>query len=179
MAIDVPLPHERLLAYQFAIQLLAQVREMTLIDQKLRDQLLRAAKSVCLNIAESVGRFSVADKRRVYAIARGECCEAAAAIEIARAAGECGPEQARAARETAGRVYALLTGLIRRYDLGTFSSKMGPETQNHRELDTGHQKEQEHELDVIGHEIEHEHELDTAHEIELELGSALPEKAAS
>src|SRR5437879_5602133 len=119
MTTEILLPHEKLLAYQLAIRLLGQVQEMRVVDAKLRDQLLRAAKSVCLNIAEGVGRFSTADKKRVYAIARGECCESAAAIDIARSAGECDPEQGRAARETAGRVYALLTGLIRRYDFET------------------------------------------------------------
>ena len=114
MASDIQLPHEKLLAYQQAIQLLQQAQKMRIVDARLRDQLLRASKSVCLNIAEAVGRFSDADRKRVYAIARGECCEAAAAIDIARAAGECDSDRGREARQTAGRVYALLTGLIRR-----------------------------------------------------------------
>jgi four helix bundle protein len=76
---DIRLPHEKLLAYQLAIQLLGQAQEMRVVDARLRDQMPRAEKSVCLNIAEAVGRFSDADKKRVYAIARGECCETAAA----------------------------------------------------------------------------------------------------
>ena len=151
MTSEILLPHEKLLAYQLAIRLLGEVQEMKIADGKLRDQLLRAAKSVCLNIAESVGRFSSADKRRVYAIARGECCETAAAIDVARAAGEGDPEQGRAARETAGRVYALLTGLIRRYDFETIGPKTNHPNQNEHELDIGHEKEHQHELD-IGHE---------------------------
>ncbi|TMA26045.1 MAG: four helix bundle protein [Deltaproteobacteria bacterium] len=67
------------------------------VDARLRDQLLRASKSVCLNIAEAVGRLSDADRKRVYAIARGECCEAAAAIDIARAAAECDSARGRTA----------------------------------------------------------------------------------
>jgi four helix bundle protein len=166
MATNILLPHEKLLAYQFAMQLLQQVQGMRVVDSRLRDQLLRAAKSVCLNIAEGVGRFSSADKKRVYAIARGECCEAAAAIDIARAAGECDPEQGSAARETAGRVYALLTGLIRRYD----SETIGPKTSHEHQLDE-HQKEHEHERELnLEHEKEHEHllELDLEHEDEHE-----------
>src|SRR2546430_14271019 len=104
---DLRLPHEKLLAYQHALQLLLEIQELLIVDARLRDQITRASKSVCLNIAEAVGRFSDADRKRVYAIARGECCEAAAAIGIALATSECDYEHGRRARETAGRVYAL------------------------------------------------------------------------
>jgi len=129
---SLPLPHEKLLAYRVALELLQQVQELNVADAKLRDQIQRAAKSVCLNIAEGVGRFSDADRRRVYAIARGECCEAAAAIDIARATGDCHVDRGSAARETAGRVYALLTGLVRRYDSDTGDpKKVHPHDQRH------------------------------------------------
>ncbi len=45
------MPHENLLAYQVARDLLMLVRDAKIADPKLRDQALRAAKSVCLNIA--------------------------------------------------------------------------------------------------------------------------------
>jgi len=142
---DMRLPHEKLIAYQVAVELVGQVREMRVADLKLRDQVSRASKSVCLNIAEAVGRSSDADRKRVYAIARGECCEAAAAIDIALATQECDVMRGRAARATAGRVYALLTGLIRRYDL----EMGGPKTRHLHEHDneTDHQNadEDEHE----------------------------------
>jgi len=163
MTTEILLPHEKLLAYQLAIRLLEQIQQMKVMDARLRDQLLRASKSVCLNIAEGVGRFSDADKKRVYAIARGECCEAAAAIDIARVAGECDPEQGRTAREIAGRVYALLTGLIRRYDFETIV----PKTSRLHEDEREHEIEQEHEHEHQ-HEIEHEHEHEHEHEIEQE-----------
>jgi four helix bundle protein len=108
------LPHEKLLAYQEAKKLLAVVREANICDAKLRDQALRAAKSACLNIAEAASRFGVADQKRVFAIARGEASEAAAALELTAAAGECSAEAAQAAHQVALRIYALLTGLIRR-----------------------------------------------------------------
>jgi four helix bundle protein len=125
MSIDQPMPHDKLLAYQVALQLLREVRDLEVTDQRTRDQLLRASKSVCLNISEAVGRFTNADRKRVYAIARGECCEAAAALDVARAARECDPEKARVARNTAGRAYGLLTGLIRHYDFETGGSTIG------------------------------------------------------
>ena len=107
------LPHENLIAYQVARELLVLIRDAGISDSELRDQALRAAKSTCLNIAEAAGRYSAADKARVYAIARGEGCEAAAALDIGWAAGDCTAEAARAGGALARRLYALLTGLIR------------------------------------------------------------------
>jgi four helix bundle protein len=76
---------------------------------------MRAAKSVCLNVAEATGRGSPADQRRVYAIARGEASEVGAALDVAALSGECRREAAERGHELAVKVYALLSGLIRRY----------------------------------------------------------------
>ena len=51
----VPLPHEQLFAYRVARDLVVGVREARISDSGLRDQALRAAMSVCLNIAEASG----------------------------------------------------------------------------------------------------------------------------
>jgi len=136
---DNRLPHERLLAYRLALDLLERVRGLAIADARLADQVSRASKSVCLNIAEAVGRFGDADRRRVYAIARGECCEAAAAIDIALAAADCDAARGREARETAGRVYALLTGLMRRYDFETIGSKKNDQPPHEHEDDSQHE----------------------------------------
>jgi|SRR5690242_14607075 len=109
------LPHERLHAYQEARKLLECIREAEISDVRLRDQALRAGTSVCLNIAEAVGRTGSMDRARVFAIARGECCEAGAALDIARASGRCRPGAAEAGATHARAAYALLTGLIRRF----------------------------------------------------------------
>src|SRR5947208_16291036 len=109
MANSSNLPQEKLYAYQGARKLLLCVHEARIADAKLRDQALRAAKSVCLNIAEGAGRAGVADKARVYAIARGETCEVVSALEIAVLIGECVREPARRGAVHAEAVYALLT----------------------------------------------------------------------
>jgi four helix bundle protein len=111
------LPFEKLIAYQEARKLLEAMREAAISEGRLRDQALRAATSVCLNISEGAGRAGSADKARVYAIARGENCEAAAALDIALAAGTCKPEPARRALPHARAVHALLSGLIRRFGI--------------------------------------------------------------
>src|SRR6267143_1284723 len=109
------LPFEKLLAYQEARKLLDAVRESAISEGRLRDQALRAATSVCLNISEGAGRAGAADKARVYAIARGENCEAAAALDIALAGGLCRTESGRRGLLHARAVHALLSGRIRRF----------------------------------------------------------------
>lgn len=115
MTTSFALPHERMHVYREARELLRCVREAAISEARLRDQAMRAATSACLNIAEGVGRSGAADKARVYAIARGEASEAAAAMDIAMAAGVCRVASAIAAAEHARAVYAMLTGLIRRF----------------------------------------------------------------
>jgi len=85
------LPHETLAAYQVACELLVAVKNASIADSKLRDQALRAAKSVCLNVAEATGRTG-ADQKRVFVIARGEASETVAALHIAGLCGDCDPD---------------------------------------------------------------------------------------
>jgi four helix bundle protein len=107
------LPHHKLLAFEVAMQLLAAVRGAKIRDAGLRDQAMRAAKSACLNAAEGAGRVSRADKARVFAIARAEAGEAAAAVEIAVAAGDADAESLGAVLQHADKFVAMMTGLIR------------------------------------------------------------------
>jgi four helix bundle protein len=107
------LPHHKLLAFGVAMELLAAVRGARIRDAGLREQAMRAAKSACLNAAEGAGRVSRADKARVFAIARAEAGEAAAAVEIAVAAGDAGAESLDAVLAHADRFVAMMTGLIR------------------------------------------------------------------
>ena len=107
------LPYEELIAWQVARELLLAVHAAQLTDLKLRDQAMRAAKSAVLNIAEATGRGTLADQKRVYAIARGEMSEAAAALDIALDLGECRAEPAAAGKRAARRLYGLLGGLLR------------------------------------------------------------------
>ena len=107
------LPHHRLIAYGVALQLLAAVRAAEIRDTALRTQALNAAKSAVSNTAEGAGRVSRADKARVLGIARGEACEAAAAVEIAEIAGDAKPGSRERVIIIADRLVALLTGFIR------------------------------------------------------------------
>jgi hypothetical protein len=55
-----------------------------------------------------------ADKGRVFTVARGECVEAAGAVEIAAHLGAVSLEHVEKVAMLADRVVAMLTGLIRR-----------------------------------------------------------------
>ncbi|WP_394848227.1 four helix bundle protein [Pendulispora brunnea] len=107
------MPHHKLRAYQLALDLLSAVKNAEIRDGKLRDQAMRAAKSAALNIAEAAGRVSPADRARVFAIARGEAMEAAAAVEIAVMSADCEPSAFDACLPIADELLAVLTGLCR------------------------------------------------------------------
>jgi len=113
MSSPEPLPHHKLIAYQVAREMLTVVLAAKIKDSKLRDQALRAAKSACLNIAEAAGRLGTQDRARVFAIARGEVCEVAAAVEIASLASDCDVAVSDSVARLADRLVGLLTGLIR------------------------------------------------------------------
>ena len=82
------LSFQRLDVYQRAIELLALVYEI--VDGLPRgnadraEQLVRSAQSVVRNIAEGAGRWSEADSRSRYKIARGEAMECAASLDVMR-----------------------------------------------------------------------------------------------
>ena len=111
-SIVTALPHHRLHVYKKALELLAAVRSAQVRDAKLRDEALRAAKGVCLNIAEGSGRVTRADKARAYAIARGECVECVAAVEIAGSAGDTSSDAVATVTRLGNDVYLMLGGLV-------------------------------------------------------------------
>ena len=80
----------------------------------LRDQLRRSAQSVYLNVAEAAGRRTLGDKRRAYDIARGECLEAMAAIDLAGLLGLMHPSDVARGFDLTDRTSAMLYRLSRR-----------------------------------------------------------------
>jgi four helix bundle protein len=71
--------YQRVKAYHLSIRKL--LKDNT-ADKYVKDQLLRASMSIMLNIAEGSGRFSKADKRNFYVIARSSVFECVALLEI-------------------------------------------------------------------------------------------------
>jgi four helix bundle protein len=82
------LSFQKLHVYQRSIDFLALVldiiKELPRGHADLADQLLRAAQSQPLNIAEGAGRRTPVDQARFYSNARGSAMEAAAALDTMR-----------------------------------------------------------------------------------------------
>ena len=110
---EIKLPNEKLIAYQLAVDFhrsampLARYRGLA----ALRDQLLRAADSVVLNIAEGAGRVARDDKRRCYSIAQGSLIECAAVLDCLRNRNAIAPQTHANCRALAVRLYRLLSSL--------------------------------------------------------------------
>jgi four helix bundle protein len=80
----------------------------------MRDQLHRSALSVVRNIAEAASRTTPADRRARFTVARGECAECDATLEVALRLGILPSGRVEAMRVLADRVGAMLTGLLRK-----------------------------------------------------------------
>ena len=109
-------PHHRLEAFGAALHLAVAARQaadrVPRGHRQLADQLLRAASSTVLNIAEGANRRSAGDKRYRFTMAQGECGECAAAAGLADVLHLVPTADALEVQQRAARVGALLTGLI-------------------------------------------------------------------
>jgi four helix bundle protein len=111
----VPSKFNDLVAYQLARALAADVyaavaRWPAFDRSTIGEQLVRSADAVGANIAESTGRWSAADKRRVLLIARGELYEAEHWLNVAQARGLV----RTAHSDRVAEVARALNGLIKR-----------------------------------------------------------------
>ncbi len=107
------LPHHSLVAYKLALEYVRLVASIRITGAKQREQARGAAASCARNCAEGAGRHSAADKSRVFAIARGECVESIASVEIAEALGECSARDLARVHELGGRLSAVLSRLVK------------------------------------------------------------------
>src|ERR1700722_11249857 len=73
---------EQFRAYQLAVRFYREVSLLTL-PSHLKEQMLRAATSVVLNLVEGSARATPADRLRFYRIALGSQRECAAILELA------------------------------------------------------------------------------------------------
>ncbi len=78
----------------------------------LADQLNRAALSIAANIAEGNGRFTKADRRNFFGIARGSVQECVPLLELANRQKLLGPSQHQQMKADLEEVAKMLSGLI-------------------------------------------------------------------
>ena len=110
--------HERLDVYRLAIEYVTSsfriAKSLTGVDRHARDQWLRAAQSIPLNIAEGNGKQSLKDKNRFFEIARGSALECAAIHDILESTGAIDSETTRIGKTNLKRIVSMLTKLIQR-----------------------------------------------------------------
>jgi len=111
---STPLDHERLDCFRVALEFAGLVPDLTRgARASLRDQLERAADSVCLNLAEGCGRRSRRDRLHFFSISQGSAMECAAAVDLLRVAGRIPLADAIRAKHKLTRVVQMLVGLRR------------------------------------------------------------------
>jgi four helix bundle protein len=109
--------HERLDVYRVATEALAlgaeATRRIAREDQFLRDQLLRALTSICFNLAEATGEFSIAEKVRFFRMSRRSATESAAILDALVILRYVDAQSAGELKALLSRICAMLTRLIR------------------------------------------------------------------
>ncbi len=117
---DAIFDHDRLDVYGLAIQYTAQsfsvAKELSGLHRHARDQWLRAAQSIPLNIAEGNGKRSPKDRARYFEIARGSAFECAAIQDVLTASAGLNDDSNREMKATLKRIVSMLTRLVMKAD---------------------------------------------------------------
>ena len=112
------LDHEKLHVYAKALDFLAHadalIAAMPSGHSHLADQLYRAASSICLEVAEGAGEFSIPEKARFYRMARRSATECAAILDVSARLRLSSAEQRATGRALLIEVVAMLTTMARR-----------------------------------------------------------------
>ena len=78
----------------------------------LADQLNRAVLSISANLAEGNGRFTAADRKHFFGIARGSAQECLPLLELAKRRGLVAAEEHAAMKDLLEEIAKMLSGLI-------------------------------------------------------------------
>ena len=108
----VQFDHEKLDVYRVAIEFVAWVDAVVgPLDGQLRhtrDQLIRSAQSIPLNIAEGNGKRASPERRRFFEMARGSATESAAAVDVLAVRGACAAEELARGKQMLYRIVSML-----------------------------------------------------------------------
>jgi four helix bundle protein len=112
--------HDRLDVYRLAVDYTAEsfrvAQGLSGLHRHARDQWLRAAQSIPLNIAEGNGKRSPNDRARYFEIARGSALECAAIQDVLVASGGLNVESSRAMKRKLHRIVSMLTRMAMKLD---------------------------------------------------------------
>ena len=107
---------ENLDVYQKAIDFADEITTLTATFPRgyyfLADQLNRAALSIATNLAEGNGRFTKADRKNFFVIARGSAQECVPLLELARRKGWLDHARHAALRVRIETIAKMISGLI-------------------------------------------------------------------
>ncbi len=140
--------HDRLDVYRLSIEYVADAfgssRSLEGLYRHARDQWLRAAQSIPLNIAEGNGKCSLKDRARFLDIARGSALECAAIQDVLVISGGLSRETSCEFKSKLVRIVAMLTRMAMKFDsvsesLGEYTSGIDYE---HEHRDAEHEHEQ-------------------------------------
>ncbi|TWU22974.1 hypothetical protein Pla52o_25070 [Novipirellula galeiformis] len=142
--------HDRLDVYRLSIEYVASsfaiAKELNGLHRHARDQWLRAAQSIPLNIAEGNGKRSLKDRNRFLYIARGSALEGASIQDVLFATDGLGGEQHGELKRTLKRIVSMLTRLITRADAVSESSAQYNAAAEYEYRDAEYEYEYEHEV---------------------------------
>ena len=112
--------HDRLDVYRLSIEYVANAfdssRSLEGLHRHARDQWLRAAQSIPLNIAEGNGKLSLKDRARFLDIARGSALECAAIQDVRVVSGGMNRETDHDLKSKLVRIVAMLTRMAMKFD---------------------------------------------------------------
>lgn len=107
------LPFQRLDCYAAARALASLVHRAGIRDAELRDQATRAAKSAFLCLCEGLPNDRPAMRRKYFTESDNSLHETVGAVDLAAAIGAIGQAEAAEIQRVAGRLRAMLRGLMR------------------------------------------------------------------
>ncbi len=112
--------HDKLDVYRLAIEYVADsfriAKDLSGLHRHARDQWLRAAPSIPLNIAEGNGKRSTKDRGRYFEIARGSALECSAIQDVLVVSGGMEDSNSVELKTKLKRIVAMLTRLAFRAD---------------------------------------------------------------
>ena len=112
--------HDRLDVYRLSIEYVANAfdssRSLEGLHRHARDQWLRAAQSIPLNIAEGNGKLSLKDRARFLDIARGSALECASIQDVRVVSGGMNRKTDHDLKSKLVRIVAMLTRMAMKFD---------------------------------------------------------------